>query len=50
MDPESAAQKFFCDEDEEEFFERLLLIQRMNGDATYADQVMDKYHAFKAMQ
>ena len=47
MDEESAARLFICDDDEEEFHERLLMIQRMNGDDVFATKVMEKYHLLK---
>ena len=34
---------FICSEDEEEFHERLLMVQRMNADDAFADQVMQRY-------
>lgn len=43
LDEETAARMFICDEDEEEFLERLFMIQRMNGDEPFAARVMEKY-------
>ena len=43
MDAEQAAQLFICSEEEEEFHERFLMIQRMNVDEPFADQVMERY-------
>lgn len=43
LDEETAARMFICDEDEEEFHERFLLIQRMNADAPFAALVMERY-------
>ncbi len=47
MDAETGARLFVCSEDEEEFHERLLMIQRMNADDGFADQVMQHYNQIK---
>lgn len=39
---------FITNEEEEEFHERLLLIQRMNADEAFANQVMDRYRHHRA--
>lgn len=44
MDPDRAAQLFICDEEEEEFHERFLMIQRMNADVAFASRVMERYN------
>ena len=47
LDEESAARMFLVGEDEEEFHERLFMIQRMNADTPFADKVMQQYHTLK---
>lgn len=43
MDPKTAADTLACSEEEEEFFERLFIIDRMGKDAEYAKQVVAVY-------
>ena len=43
MDAKTAAQTLSCPEDEEEFFERLFIIDRMGKDESYAKEVVSHY-------
>ena len=45
MDPKTAAETLACGEEEEEFFERLFIIDRMGKDAEYAKEVVSFYKA-----
>ena len=48
LSADQAARLFVCSEDEEEYLERLFMVQRMNGDDAFADQVMQVYREITA--
>ena len=43
MDWEVALEKFHCSEDEEEFHERFMIIQRMNAEPEFAKKIAANY-------
>ena len=47
MNPKTAAESLACSEEEEEFFERLFIIDRMGKDENYAKEVVQYYKAIK---